>query len=84
MTLRRINKTSPCWVVFDEIGGHVEFHATQEEAHATGKERGSGRTIVYVAQILLTNDSAQWAESDQARRVRLAAAKVNRAKKAGQ
>jgi hypothetical protein len=83
MTLRHINKTSPCWVVFDEIGGHVEFHVTQKEAHTAGKERGSGRTIIYVAQILLTNDSAQWAESDQARRARLAAAKVHRAKKVG-
>ena len=82
MTLRPINKTSPCWIVFNEIGGHVEFHTTQEEAHASATERGSGRTIVYVAQILLTNDSAQWAESDQTRCVRLAAAKANRAKKA--
>lgn len=83
MKLHNISKTSPCWVVFDEIGGHVEFHATPEEAHAAAKERGAGRTIIYVAQILLTNDSAQWAESDQARRARLATAKAHRAKKTG-
>jgi len=61
MKLLRIQKTSPRWVVIDEIGGPVTYHATQEEAHAVAKERGAGRTIVYVAQILLTNDSAQWA-----------------------
>jgi hypothetical protein len=63
MKLLRIQKTSPRWVVIDEIGGPVTYHATQEEAHAVAKERGASRTIVYVAQILLTNDSAQWAKS---------------------
>ena len=47
-------------LVFDEIGGPVSFHFTQEDAHAVAKEAGAGRTIIYLAQILLTNDSAQW------------------------
>jgi hypothetical protein len=55
-----VKKSSRRWVVFDEIGGPLSFHATQEEAHAAAKKRGAGRTIVYVATILLTNDSAQW------------------------
>ena len=38
----------------------MTYHHTQDEAHATAKERGAGQTIVYVAQILVTNDSAQW------------------------
>jgi hypothetical protein len=58
--LRGIKKTSPRWVVIDEIGGPVTYHHTQDEAHAAARERGAGRTIVYVAQILVTNDPAQW------------------------
>lgn len=60
MKLRGIKSTSARWIVIDEIGGPVTFHATQDEAHAAAKERGASRTIVYVARILLTNDSAQW------------------------
>ena len=60
MKLRSIKKDAPRWIVCDEIGGPVTYHQTQDEAHAEAKERGAGRTIVYVAQILLTNDSAQW------------------------
>ena len=60
MKLRGIKKTSPRWIVVDEIGGPVTYHHTQDEAHAAAKERGAGQTIVYVAQILVTNDSAQW------------------------
>jgi hypothetical protein len=59
MSLRSIKKSSPRWIVVDEIGGPVTYHRTQEEAHAAAKRR-DGRTIVYVAQIFLTNDSAQW------------------------
>lgn len=60
MKLRPIKKSSPRWIVVDEIGGPVTYHQTQDEAHAAAKERGAGRTIVYVAQILSTNDPAQW------------------------
>ena len=60
MKLHGIKKTSPRWIVVDEIGGPVSYHQTQDEAHAAAKERGAGRKIVYVAQILLTNDPAQW------------------------
>ena len=60
MKLRCIKKDSPRWIVCDEVGGTVTYHQTQDEAHAEAKERGARRTIVYVAQILLTNDSAQW------------------------
>lgn len=60
MKLRGIKKTSPRWIVLDEVGGPVTYHHTQDEALAAGRERGAGRVIVYVAQILLTNDSAQW------------------------
>lgn len=60
MKLRNIKKDSPRWIVVDEIGGPVTYHHTQDEAHTAAKERGAGRTIVYVAEILLTNDSAQW------------------------
>ena len=60
MKLRGIKKTSPCWIVVDEIGGPVTYHQTQDEALAMARERGAGRMIVYVARILLTNDSAQW------------------------
>ena len=60
MKLRGIRKDSPRWIVVDEIGGPVTYHQTQDEAHAAAKERGASRTIVYVAQILLTSDSAQW------------------------
>ena len=60
MRLRNIKKDSPRWIVVDEVGGPVTYHQTQDEAHAAAKERGAGRAIVYVAQILLTNDSAQW------------------------
>jgi hypothetical protein len=59
--LRGITKDSPRWIVLDEIGGPVTFHQTQDEAHAVAKERGAGRVNIYVAQILLTNDPAQWA-----------------------
>lgn len=62
MKLRPIKKTSPRWIVVDEIGGPVTYHQTQDEAHAEAKERGAGRTIIYVAQIVLTSDSAQWPE----------------------
>jgi hypothetical protein len=65
MKLRGIKSTSPRWIVIDEVGGPVTFHNTQDEAHAAGKERGAGQTIVYVARILLTNDSAQWATSSE-------------------
>jgi hypothetical protein len=65
--LRGIKSTSPRWIVVDEIGGPVTYHATQDEAHAVAKERGDGQQIVYVAQILLTNDSAQWARPIDAR-----------------
>ena len=60
MKLRSIKKNSPRWIVVDEVGGPVTYHQTQDEAHTEAKERGASRTIVYVAQILLTNDSAQW------------------------
>lgn len=60
MKLRPIKKTSPRWIVVDEVGGPVTYHQTQDEAYASAKERGAGRLIVYVAQVLFTNDSAQW------------------------
>ena len=60
MRLRNIKKDSLRWIVVDEVGGPVTYHQTQDEAHAAAKERGASQTIVYVAQILLTNDSAQW------------------------
>ena len=60
MKLRGIKKDSPRWIVVDEIGGPVTYHHTQDEAHVAAKERGANQTIVYVAQIMLTNDSAQW------------------------
>jgi hypothetical protein len=59
MSLRGIKKSSPCWIVVDEIGGPVTYHMTQDEAHAAAKRR-DGKTIVYIARIVLTNDSAQW------------------------
>jgi len=69
MSLRGIKSTSPCWIVIDEIGGPVTFHTTQDEAHAAAKERyDDGRAIVYVARILLTNDSAQWARPTEAKK----------------
>jgi len=60
MRFRPIKKRSPRWIVVDEIGGPVTYHQTQDEAYAAAKERGAGRTIVYVAQIMATNDPAQW------------------------
>ena len=62
MTLRGIKTdgTSPRWIVADEVGGPVTYHQTQDEAYAAAKTRGEG-LIVYVAQIMVTNDSAQWA-----------------------
>ena len=60
MKLRGIKKTSPRWIVVDEVGGPVTYHQTQDEALAAARERGAGRTIVYVAQIFMTNDPAQW------------------------
>lgn len=62
MTLRGIKNdgTSPRWIVADEVGGPVTYHQTQDEAYASAKERGDG-PIIYVAQIMVTNDPAQWA-----------------------
>ena len=60
MRLRGIAKSSPRWVVVDEVGGPVTYHHTQDEAHVAAKKRGANQTIVYVAQIFLTNDPAQW------------------------
>jgi hypothetical protein len=61
--LRRIVKSSPRWIVVDEIGGPVTYHQTQDEAHAAARSRGAGQTIVYVAEIMLTNDPAQQKDS---------------------
>jgi len=66
--LGEVKKSSMRWVVVDEVGGPVTYHQTQEEAHAAAKERGAGRTIIYMAQILLTNDSAQWTATIRKRR----------------
>jgi hypothetical protein len=66
--LGTVKKNSMRWVVVDEVGGPVTYHQTQEEAHAAAKERGAGRTIIYMAQILLTNDSAQWPDAVRKRR----------------
>lgn len=60
MKLRGIKSTSPRWIVVDEIDGPVTYHQTQDEAVAEAKKRGADDVIIYVAQILLTNDPAQW------------------------
>lgn len=58
MKLRALQQAT--WVVFDEVGGPIDFYTNQDEAHARAKERGASRLIVYVAQVAVTNDSAQW------------------------
>lgn len=56
----KIDDSTPRWIVADEVGGPVTYHQTQDEAYAAAKERGDG-PIIYVAQIMVTNDLAQWA-----------------------
>jgi hypothetical protein len=57
--LRGVHADSPRWVVLDEVGGSLTFHATQDEATRAARKRGDD-AIVYVARIVLTNDPAQW------------------------